>query len=110
MALTGELTPPGSSRCASPNEYLRGRSVPAVRFSAAIRPALAGVLRFPPLVLVGEVQEPDLLELGRRVEDRAVVDARLLGDPVEDRVALLLRAAVGHREHGVGPVPVGRPP
>ena len=38
---------------------------------------------------------------------RALLDPALLRDRVEDRVALLLRAAVGHREHRVGPVLVG---
>src|SRR3954462_13923067 len=88
IARTGELTPPGSTARARSN---------------------SGVLSFPALEVVGEVQEPDLLELGRRVERRAVIDAGLGGDRVEDRVALLLRAAVGHREDGVGPVRIGRP-
>src|SRR4051812_12555123 len=88
IARTGELTPPGSTARARSN---------------------SGVLSFPALEVVGEVEEPDLLELGRRVERRAVVDAGLGGDRVEDRVALLLRAPVGHREDGVGPVRIGRP-
>src|SRR3954454_13549456 len=86
IARTGELTPPGSTARARSN---------------------SGVLSFPALEVVGEVEEPDLLELGRRVERRAVVDAGLGGDRVEDRVALVLRAPVRHREDGVGPVGVG---
>src|SRR5205814_8604171 len=87
IARTGEFTPPGSTARARSN---------------------SPVLSFPALEVVGEVEEPDLLELGRRVERRAVVDLGLEGDRVEDRVALLLRAAVGHREDGVRPVGVGR--
>src|SRR3954469_2799230 len=88
MARTGEFTPPGSSARARSN---------------------SSVLSFPALEVVGEVEEADLLELGRRVERRALVHAGVLGDGVEDRVALLLRAAVRHREDAVGPVRVGRP-
>src|SRR3954469_4117575 len=87
MARTGEFTPPGRTA--------RAR-------------ASSPVLSFPALEVVGEVEEADLLELGRRVERRAFVDAGLRRDRVEDRVALLLRAAVRHREHRVGPVGVGR--
>src|SRR3954454_16105846 len=88
IARTGEFTPPGSTARARSN---------------------SGALSFPALEVVGEVEEPDLLELGRRVERRPVVDAGLEGDGVEDRVALLLRAPMRHREDGVGPVGVGRP-
>src|SRR3954452_2138985 len=88
MARTGELTPPGSSARARSN---------------------SSVLSFPALEVVGEVEKADLLELGRRVERRALVHTRVLGDRVEDRVALLFRAAVGHREDAVRPVGVGRP-
>src|SRR5947208_950610 len=88
IARTGEFTPPGSTARARSN---------------------SGVLSFPALELVGEVEEPDLLELRGRVERRVVVDAGLERDRVEDRVALLLGAAVRHREDGVGPVGVGRP-
>src|SRR4051812_3425847 len=88
MARTGEFTPPGSTARARLN---------------------SSVLSFPALEVVGEVEEPDLLELRRRVQRRAVVDAGLHSDGVEDRVALLLRAAVRHREDRVGPVRVGRP-
>src|SRR3954471_15195363 len=88
IARTGELTPPGSTARARSN---------------------SGALSFPALEVVGEVEEPDLLELGRRVERRAVVDAGLGGDRVEDGVALVLRAPVGHREDRVGPVLVRRP-
>src|SRR3954471_19125744 len=88
IARTGEFTPPGRTARARLN---------------------SSVLSFPALEVVGEVEEADLLELGRGVERRAVVDVRLLGDGVEDRVALLLRAAVRHREDRVGPVRVRRP-
>src|SRR3954467_7583450 len=87
MARTGEFTPPGRTAFARSN---------------------SSVLSFPALELVGEVEETDLLELGRRVERRAVLHARLERDRVEDRVALVLRAAVRHREDRVGPVGVGR--
>src|SRR3954467_7270889 len=87
IARTGEVTPPGSTAWARSN---------------------SSVLSFPALEVVGEVEEPDLLELGGRVQRGAVVDPRLGGDRVEDRVALLLRAAVGHREDAVRPVRVGR--
>src|SRR3954471_1813143 len=69
----------------------------------------ARVLPLPRLEVVGEVEEPDLLELGRGVERRAVLDAAdLVADGVEDRVALLLGAPVGHREQLVRPIGVGR--
>src|SRR4051812_30468792 len=96
MARTGEFTPPGNTARARSN---RG----------ALRSACRAVLGFPALEVVREVQEPDLLELGRRVQRRAVLDARLEGDRVEDRVALVLRAAVGHGEDRVGPVGVSGP-
>src|SRR5579862_2073542 len=82
IARTGEFTPPGITRCARPYRALD-----------------VGVRAFPVAVVIREVQESDLLELGRRVEGRAVGDPGLLGDRVEDRVALLLRSAVRHREH-----------
>src|SRR5881227_3606162 len=88
MARTGEFTPPGSSALARSNSC---------------------VVSFPALVVVGEVEEADLLELGARVERGALADAGVGGDRVEDRVALLLGAAVGHREDAVRPVRVGRP-
>src|SRR3954447_25872590 len=88
MARTGEFTPPGRSAWARSN---------------------SSVLSFPALELVGEVQEADLLELGRGVERRALLHAGVLRDRVEDRVALLLRAAVGHREDAVGPVRIRGP-
>src|SRR3954449_10369137 len=88
MARTGEFTPPGSTARARLN---------------------SSVLSFPALEVVGEVEEADLLELGRRVERGAVVDSGFLRDRVQDRVALLLGAAVGHREDRVRPVGVGRP-
>src|SRR4051794_18287050 len=88
IARTGEFTPPGRTAWARLN---------------------SSVLSFPALELVGEVEEADLLELGRRVQRRALLHAGVGGDRVEDRVALVLRAAVGHREHRVGPVRVRRP-
>src|SRR4051794_15095408 len=87
MARTGEFTPPGRSAWARSN---------------------SSVLSFPALEVVGEVEEADLLELGGGVERRALLHAGVGGDRVEDRVAFLLRAAVGHREDAVGPVGVGR--
>src|SRR3954447_5940706 len=67
-----------------------------------------GVLCFPRRVVVGEVVEPDLLVLGRGVEDGPVfaVEIVLGGDRVEDGVALLLAAPVGHGEDRVRPVGV----
>src|SRR3954454_17258905 len=88
IARTGEFTPPGRTAWARLN---------------------SSVLSFPALELVGEVEQADLLELSRGVERRALLHAGLGGDRVEDRVALLLGAAVGHREDRVGPVGVGRP-
>src|SRR5512146_882123 len=69
------------------------------------------MFRVPPRVLVGEVMHANLLVLGRGAARGAVLwtDPALRGDRVEDRVALLLRAPVGHREDAVGPVLVGRP-
>src|SRR3954467_3667917 len=80
MARTGEFTPPGSTARARLN---------------------SSVLSFPALEVVGEVEEADLLELGRGVESRAVVDGGLHGDRVEDGVAFALRAPVRHREDRV---------
>src|SRR3954464_12136599 len=88
IARTGELTPPGSTAWARSN---------------------SSVLSFPALELVGEVEEADLLELGGGVGARALAHARFLGERVEDGVALVLRAAVGHREDAVRPVGVRRP-
>src|SRR3954463_2449872 len=88
IARTGEFTPPGNTAWARLN---------------------SSVLSFPALELVGEVEEADLLELGRRVERGALLDSGVGGDRVENRVALLLGAAVGHREDRVRPVGVGRP-
>src|ERR1700712_2578767 len=85
IARTGEFTPPGRTA--------RARSK-------------GPVLSFPALEVVGEVEEADLLELGRGVERRAVLHAGLESDGVEDRVALLLGAAVRHREDRVRPVGV----
>src|SRR5207248_11115872 len=97
MALTGEFTPPGSTSTAR-------------RYSSAERSSrgtLARVLGFPVLERVGEVEQPHLLVLGRRVQGGALVDPGVGRDRVEDGVALLLRAAVGHGGDGVGPARVG---
>src|SRR6476660_7566914 len=103
IARTGELTPPGS-RCAA-----RANSSPErVSVSDAVTAPGSAVPPLPVLELVREVEEPDLLELCRGVERRALGDAGLLGDRVEHRVALLLAATVRHREDRVGPVLVGR--
>src|SRR5438270_9583223 len=102
IARTGELTPPGRSSRAR-----RYSSAERASDSEAVT-AASSVFALPGLELVGEVQQPDLLELGRRVERRALADARLPGDRVEDRVALLLRASMGHREDRIRPVLVGR--
>src|SRR3954466_12961143 len=83
IARTGEFTPPGRTAWARSN---------------------SSVLSFPALEVVGEVEEADLLELGRRVEGRALLHAGVRGDRVEDRVALLLRPALGHRGDAVPPV------
>src|SRR3954451_21678155 len=88
IARTGEFTPPGRTAWARLN---------------------SSVLSFPALEVVGEVEEADLLELGGGVERRAFLHAGVLGDRVEDRFALLLRATVRHREDAVGPVLVRRP-
>src|SRR5215212_4369189 len=100
IARTGEFTPPGRTAWARVNSSVLGAPAPCLRGS---------VLSFPALEVVGEVEEADLLELGRRVERRALLHAGVRRDRVEDRVALLLGAAVRHREDAVGPVRVGRP-
>src|SRR5437868_14151306 len=105
IARTGELTPPGRScwaRAKSSAERASDiRFRPPVTASGDLL-ATSPVLTFPRLELVREVQQADLLELGRGVERRALGDAVRLGDRVEDRVALLLRPAVSHREDAVG--------
>src|SRR3954468_1148959 len=106
IARTGELTPPGSSWSA--RAYSSAERESASGGMGEDAGSDARVLTFPRLELVREVQQPDLLELSRGVERRALGDAVRLGDRVEDRVALLLRAAVRHREDGVGPVLVRR--
>src|ERR1700709_2951071 len=64
------------------------------------------MLFLPAPVVVGAGVQADFLVLGRGVEGGAVLGthAAVLGDRVEHRVALLLGAAVGHREDAVGPV------
>src|ERR1700753_1221066 len=101
IARTGELTPPGRT--------FRARSLTALMLPTSGR-ALLGVRRVPFGVVRREVVEPDLLVLGRRVERGTVVGTHFagLGDRVEHRVALLLGAAVGHREDAVGPIVVSR--
>src|SRR6476660_741291 len=99
IARTGELTPPGSTRSAR-------------RYSSAERSSRttsAGVLVFPVPEVVGEVEQPHLLVLGGRVQGGAFLDPRIGRDGIEDGVALLLRAAVRHREDRVGPVLIGGP-
>src|SRR4051812_28765408 len=111
MARTGEFTPPGSTARAWSNRVALRSACRALRSASrgALRSACRSVLGFPALEVVREVQEPDLLELGRRIERGAVLHAGFHGNGVEDRVALVLRAPVGHREHRVGPVLVGGP-
>src|SRR5438874_12699536 len=99
IARTGELTPPGITSSAR-----RYSSPERVSVSDAVTDGLSSVLALPALEVLGEVQEADLLELGRGVERRALLDARLGGHGVEHGVALLLGAPVRHREHRVGPV------
>src|SRR5687767_7230763 len=104
IARTGEFTPPG--------RYCTARSKSAADFvsrtETGTRVSGPAVLAFPVLEVLGEVQEADLLELGGGVERRSLGDAELLADRVEDRVALLLGAPVGHGEDRVRPVGVGR--
>src|SRR5215204_558859 len=102
IARTGEFTPPGMRRNA--RSYSSDE-----RFIRASSTANSPVLFLPARVVLREVVEPDLLELRRGVEDRPVgaMKVVLVGDPVEDRVALLLGATVGHGEDAVGPVLVG---
>src|ERR1700730_15520247 len=72
------------------------------------RPPLPSTKPLLPLLeFVGEIQQPDLLELRRAIERGALRYAELLCDRVEHGVALLLGAPVGHREDAVGPVLVG---
>jgi hypothetical protein len=54
------------------------------------------VLCLPAGVVLGEVVEADLLELGRGIEDGPIdaVQVVRLGDAIEDRIALLLGTAV----------------
>src|SRR5437763_12775421 len=129
IARTGELTPPGSSSRARrysslervvsvgvdpprgfpPRVLISPPDITSRLTARASRSLNARVLAFPVPVLLGEVQQADLLELGRGVERGAFADSGVLGDRVEDRVAFLLRAAVRHREDRVGPVGVRRP-
>src|SRR4051794_5009853 len=106
MARTGEFTPPGRSVTARP---YRAADFVSLRLEVATTVRSdACVLALPLTERVREVEHPDLLVLRRGVERGALVDPRLLGDRVEDRVALLLGAPVGHREQRVGPVGVRR--
>src|SRR3954449_10540859 len=100
-------------RAGCPSPFAGWRSGAAERVQASVgiveSAIYAGVLAFPGLEVLGEVQQADLLELGRAVERRAVLDLGVVGpDRVEDRVALLLGAPVGHGEDRVVPVGVGR--
>src|SRR5450755_193057 len=125
IARTGELTPPGSSGSARAYSSLeRVVSNPASmvtiypRCFAAMRNSPgrrsrphshAGVLAFPVPVVRGEIQQSNLLELRGGVQRCPFLDTGLARDRVQDRVAFPLGAAVGHCEHRVGPVLVGRP-
>src|SRR3954453_21156768 len=104
IARTGELTPPGMRPTA------RTWIASEVRVSMPLARGVPPVRLFPLGVVGREVVEPDLLELRRGIEGGAVlpVQGARRGDPVQDRVALLLRAPVGHREDGVRPVGIGR--
>src|SRR4051812_45070959 len=94
IARTGELTPPGI-RCAA-----RANSSPErVSVSDAVTAPCSGVALLPILELVREIEQADLLELGRGVQRRALGDAGHLGDRIEHGVALLLAAPMRHREH-----------
>src|ERR1035438_2772567 len=97
IARTGELTPPGS--LSSARLY---SSAERVSVSEAV--TALDVRALPVLEVLGEIQQADLLELGRGIQRRALVDPGLLRDRVQHRVALLLGAPVSHREHRVGPV------
>src|SRR3954463_3281833 len=110
IARTGELTPPGgSSRARRYSSADLKRGAQPGRWPGEHGSLFLSVLRFPLLVLVREVEKAGLLELGRGVERAPVLDAGEFGDRVEDGVALILGAAVGHGEDRVGPILVGRP-
>src|SRR3954453_119599 len=104
IARTGEFTPPG--RTASARAYSAADFVSVTEEVATSDP---GVRALPLPERVREVEHADLLVLRRRIQRRAAGDAGLVCDRVEDRVALLLRAPVGHREQRVRPVLVGGP-
>src|SRR3954463_12137100 len=97
-ARTGEFPPPGRTRRArSYSAAERASRRDATGRAAVPRPSDTGVLALPGLEVVREVQEPDLLELRARVERGAALDAvEAPGDRIEDGVALLLGAPVGH--------------
>src|SRR2546422_10111244 len=101
IARTGELTAPGITSAAR-----RASSSERVSVSEAVTPS-AQACSLPVGEVLGEVEQSDLLELGRGVQRGALADPRLAGDRVEHRVALLLGASVGHAEDGVGPVVIG---
>src|SRR3954470_6431104 len=115
IARTGELTPPGRTCWARRKRSVivipLCSAVPFDRYAPIRNSRSSRVGSFPSGVVLGEVVEANLLVLGRGVEGGALVRSHpaLGGDRVEDRVALLFRAAVGHREDAVGPVLVGRP-
>src|SRR5437764_874948 len=106
MARTGELTPPGSTATARSYSVAERLSE---REDVTTGRSDAGVLALPLPEGIREVEHPDLLELGGGVQGGALRDAGLLRDGVQDRVALLLGAPVGHGEQRVRPVGVGRP-
>src|SRR5436190_10102537 len=110
MARTGELTPPGSRPVVRAYSRFEPASVSGMVMAASFpdraplrrparpprdrqaRPAVlaSGVLALPAPEVVGEIQEADLLVLGRGVQRRPLLDPGSLGDRVQDRVALLL--------------------
>src|ERR1017187_478002 len=101
IARTGELTPPGITCRARLYSAAERVSVNAVIGPAgeALESATSSSVRALPLLeVLGEVEEADLLELRRGVQRRALMDPGLIGDRVEHRVALFLRAPVGDRK------------
>src|SRR3712207_8970219 len=82
IARTGELTPPG--RRSTARAYSSAERVSRKEAVGEVLTALdAGVLALPVTEVVREVQEADLLELGRAVQRGAVAH---LGDRAGDRV------------------------
>src|SRR5437660_7328311 len=104
MARTGELTPPGMS--ASARRYC---SAERVSVSDTVTGSRSSVPALPGREVLGEVQQPDLLELRGGVQRGALADAGARRDRVEHRITLLARAPVRHREDRVWPVRIGGP-